>query len=606
MRSLLTFVLFTLLPLYSTAQITGVRVPEKGELYGRTECEITLKGEWSNPYLQEEAMLDMLVTTPSGREMVVPCFYKGGGANGKGDGEPSLWGARFTPQEKGGYAMHFRYVEDGSKVSESEIVYCKVSGKPKKLGGKNADIYDKSGSLVGKNDDINGKINSLGKKNADIYDKYGSIGGENADINGKPARHGILHVNDNWTFRYDDGTLFRGVGENICWESRTSDDSKFFNKLHEQRQRFSYDAMLPKFAQNGGNFVRIWMCSWNFPIDRKRDFNNFRYTETDEYMNASAIERMDKTLELAEELGVAVMLCMGPGDVRTGREFFISERARARYKDRLRYIVARWGYSPAIGAWEFFNEIDNIQFRDSRNPIPSAEIVAWHTEMARYLKEIDPFGHIVTTSISHRDVDGLNDIADMDVNQKHIYNASSVIPSTIRAYEERFGKPYVIGEFSREWDWSKNFDDFADEMDADFKRGLWYGLFSPTPVTPMSWWWEYFDERGLVPYFRGVRMVSDQMLRESRGRFVEVKAEAGEAEAYAVKCGKKTYVYVNNPAKEPARAVRVHVPDGKYAVSSFSFDGAEFKPQGKARAVGGVLTISLDLPYQGEGLYVVQ
>ena len=81
---------------------------------------------------------------------------------------------------------------------------------------------------------------------------------------------------------------------------------------------------------------------------------------------------------------------------------------------------------------------------------------------------------------------GMNAIPDMDVNQKHIYNASSVIPSTILSYEEQFGKPYVIGEFSREWDWSKNFNDFADEMDADFKRGLWYGLFSPTPITPMS------------------------------------------------------------------------------------------------------------------------
>ena len=76
--------------------------------------------------------------------------------------------------------------------------------------------------------------------------------------------------------------------------------------------------------------------------------------------------------------------------------------------NRLRYIVARWGYSPAIGMWEFFNEIDNIQFRDAKNPIPAEEIVAWHARMARYLKSIDPYGHPVTTSISHRDLEGLN------------------------------------------------------------------------------------------------------------------------------------------------------------------------------------------------------
>ena len=126
--------------------------------------------------------------------------------------------------------------------------------------------------------------------------------------------------------------------------------------------------------------------------------------------------------------------------------------------------MARWGYSPAIGMWEFFNEIDNIQFRDQRNPIPAADIVAWHAEMAFYLKSIDPFGHLVTTSISHRDLAGLNDVKDMDINQKHIYRATSSMPETIVRYEQAHGKPYVIGEFSFEWDWSKNFDDFGEDI----------------------------------------------------------------------------------------------------------------------------------------------
>lgn len=137
--------------------------------------------------------------------------------------------------------------------------------------------------------------------------------------------------------------------------------------------------------------------------------------------------------------------------------------------------------------------------------------------MGKYLKEIDPFGHPVTTSISHRDLAGLNEVPSLDINQKHIYRNTAIIPSTIRDYEERFGKPYVIGEFGYEWDWSLNFDDFADDMDRDFRRGLWYGLFSPTPVTPMSWWWEYFENRGMMTYFRGVREISDRMLAAGNG-----------------------------------------------------------------------------------------
>ena len=47
------------------------------------------------------------------------------------------------------------------------------------------------------------------------------------------GERGILHVRDNWTLVYDDGTPFRGVAENICLESRANDDSKFFKELHE-------------------------------------------------------------------------------------------------------------------------------------------------------------------------------------------------------------------------------------------------------------------------------------------------------------------------------------------------------------------------------------
>ena len=110
----------------------------------------------------------------------------------------------------------------------------------------------------------------------------------------------------------------------------------------------------------------------------------------------------------------------------------------------------------------------------------------------------------------------------------------------------------MIGEFGYEWDWSKNFDDFAEDMDRDFKRGLWYGLFSPTPLTPMSWWWEYFENRGLVPYFRNVRFVSEQMLQYGKGSFEPVPVQC-PADAYAVQCGERVYLYIFNNTRKPIR-----------------------------------------------------
>lgn len=224
--------------------------------------------------------------------------------------------------------------------------------------------------------------------------------------------------------------------------------------------------------------------------------------------------------------------------------------------------------------WEFINEVDNIQFRNSNNPIDSKFIVDWHDEMSTYIKQIDPYRHIVTTSISHRDIEGLNSIENMDINQKHIYNKTSSIPTEIERYVQEFGKPYIIGEFGREWDWSKNFDDFSHEMDIDFKRGLWYGLFSPTPVTPMSWWWEYFDARGMTPYFRDVREISDRMLAAGNGSFEPLSIEVENVDVFGVKCGKEIFVYLFNP-EHSTLVIDINIPiteHQKYKVQAMGSD----------------------------------
>lgn len=536
MRYILLLTVCLLTFLTTDAQIIKVNPQSMScALYERMDIDVELKGEWANPYRQEEARLDMIVTAPNGKNSVVPAFFVEGES-----GKTSHWAVRYTPQVAGQHTYIMRYTQPGMEsVSQSYKLNVKES-------------------------------------------------------NG----HGILHIADNWSLRYDDGTPFRGIGENLCWESRANDDSKYFKKLHEQHDRFNYPAMLPKFAENGGNFARIWMCSWNFPIDRKDHFNNIRYEVCDGYINPSAVKRMDETVELCEKLGIKIMLCIGAGEAHTNSEFFVSEKAKAAHRNRLRYIVARWGYSEAIAMWEFFNEIDNIQYRDSKHPIPAKDIVDWHAQMARYIKSIDAFKHIVTTSISHRDLEGLNSITDMDINQKHIYNQTSVIPTTIKDYTQKFGKPYIIGEFGYEWDWSKNFDDFADGMDVDFRRGLWYGLFSPTPVTPMSWWWEYFDNRNMQRFFRAPALVNKEMIESGKGRFVPCEVCADNGQAFAVKCGTKTYVYLFNDSKRAMKKVQVE------ACGTLRELNIEKAVWGKGRKFEG--TISTYVKPHAEKVFVIE
>ena len=547
MKKIITATFALLIAAGMSAQITSVTPSAtRVKQYDAVFFEVALTGEWDNPYLQEEAALDMVLTAPSGKELVLPCFYKEGES-----GAESTWEARFTPQEKGKYTYFFRYTQDGQVASES--AHATFKSRRSKL-------------------------------------------------------QGILHVRDNWTLVYDNGQPFRGVGINLCWESRTQDDSKFFSDLHEQHDRFNFDAMLPDFAKNGGNFTRMWICDWNFPIDRQTGFNNHRYEETTEYMNRSAVERLDHVVNLSDDLGIKIMLCMGQGNVVADQAFFTCPDAKVRYRNYLRYIVARWGYSPAIAMWEFFNEIDNVQHNAPDGVIPAEYIVAWHDEMSTYLAGLDPFQHIRTTSISHRDLEGLNDLANLDINQKHIYNATHVVPETIDAYIAKHNKPYIVGEVGYEWDWSKNFDDFADGMNMDFRRAFWYGLFSQTALTPMTWWWEWFDEHKMIPYMQNARLVSDMMLKAGKGDFQKFQTvKNGKAEAYAVRCGKKTFVYVYNGNEEVLDEISVEIgKTGKVKVSVLDPENVKFVKSSPMKSDGTLKFEGLGLNKWEEKIFVIE
>ena len=484
--------------------------------YEKTEFNIKISATFNNPYVSSDIELDMHLIAPSGKEIFLPCFYS------SGDSISSIWKARFAAQEIGIYTYYFNLL------------------KP----------------------------------------PHESINSDTSTFTVAPSnKNGFLHVNGLWTLKFDSGKLFRGIGEDVAWESRSFDNPKW-----------SYNYFLPKLSRDSANFFRTWMCSWNLPLEWQRVHSTKRYHNTKKYYNPGGIKRLDQLVTMTDSLGLYFMLTLDNGgslwnkfwfdstykrrNPKNPTHFFTYTSIQQKYKDKLRYIIARWGYSTSIAAFEFFNEIDNSAY--TRSPqdsviISQEAITEWHSEMSRYLHDIDPYHHIITTSISHRDIMGLDILPYIDINQKHIYKRTEQLRPEILRYTKAYNKPYVIGEFGYEWDWNKDFSKITKGLLYDYKRGLWYGLFSPTPILPMSWWWEYFDKHNMTTYFKGVREISDKMLAAGHGSFKIVNTDAKVIEAYGLKCGEELFVYLlNNSNSTQTSDVILHLKNNiTYNVKGF-------------------------------------
>ena len=136
--------------------------------------------------------------------------------------------------------------------------------------------------------------------------------------------------------------------------------------------------------------------------------------------------KMDRRFQTAEELGIFFRLSLFIGRTLTTRrrnfligagteilitirtaaprknvsEFFEKPACKKYVRYYLKYVAARWGYSPNLMAYELWNEIDapEVMWRAGEDYDQEAsKVIGWHSEMGSYLKELDS-KHLVTSS----------------------------------------------------------------------------------------------------------------------------------------------------------------------------------------------------------------
>lgn len=301
-----------------------------------------------------------------------------------------------------------------------------------------------------------------------------------------------------------DGRRFLAIGWNAAWWNAGGLDD--------------YERWAERMQAAGMNYARLWMSPWCFGIENAPgQLGNY---------GLDAAWALDETLRIFRRRGVHVILCfdyhgmlqedkdfwggndnwrLNPynaangGPAQNQNEFFTSPEARRLYQQRLRYIVARYGAYPNVGVWEFWNEIDNVarHFR-------AEDMIGWHRDMAAAVRAMDPYGRLVSTSLTHDGYPTIWTEANLDLVQSHSYNQTNPGPNfaerTIR-FRERYEKPYILGEYGVDYR-APALED--DPKSRGLKQALWASLLGGGAGTAQSWWWETLDAQGIYPMFKSI------------------------------------------------------------------------------------------------------
>jgi hypothetical protein len=357
---------------------------------------------------------------------------------------------------------------------------------------------------------------------------------------------------------FDDGSPFFAVGENTGW--------------YDARGTYAYDDWFARLAEQGANFARVWMSSWAFGIEWS-DTGLGDYTR-----RLDRAWQLDRVLEEAERRGIYVMIALlnhgafatflntewaanpynaaNGGPLATPAAFFTDPVARRTFERRLRYVVARWGWSTHVQAWELWNEVD---LTDGYKP---PVVAAWHADMAALLRALDPYDHLVTSSdafyVNHPNVwrDG-----GLDFTQLHFYadilpRFADVSRTVVDFTANRLaatGAPVLFGELGVD---SRGPAETraADPEGIGVHDGLWAGVVSGGFGTAMTWWWDNLialEPDRYYPMFGAVaRFVAG--IRWDRERFTPATIEVGSPSrplrAYGLRGRKRLLLWIKDDA----------------------------------------------------------
>ncbi len=266
----------------------------------------------------------------------------------------------------------------------------------------------------------------------------------------------------------------------------------------------NYDVLFAEMKAAGMNTTRLIMVPDSFALEVE---HLGRYRLQAGWLLDYALERarragvraivvLDSFEALTDGWGASPYNAANGGPCDIAEEFWTDPSARALYKRRLRYITARWGWSPQVLAWELWRDLDRVPGAD--DPAVREAIVAWHEDMLGWLNAVDSRDHLMTTSLAWPALGvgawngallwGLDDIDFLTIHLYDLAPTDQSVTSYMAFQTALAQKPHLTEELAVSA--VSGAETLAhDPNHYGLHNGIWASALGGGAGAAMSWWW---------------------------------------------------------------------------------------------------------------------
>ena len=367
-----------------------------------------------------------------------------------------------------------------------------------------------------------------------------------------------VDTNDNFSFAFENGDFLYPVMMNV----RSPVDERVrlvgWSALPDERGgTYLMDRYIDKMATAGITVARTWMMpSWG-GLEWNKDWPGYHGLG---FYNLQNAWRFDHLLDYAEQKNVLLEIALdahGPftvvydsqwdinpyntsngGPIRRHWQVMTNEKAKQLFRNRYRYIAARFGASPALFGWNMWIEANVVSQNDS-------DLAHWHQELGAYLKNIDNGRHLISTEFTTTaGYPSVWELPEIGYTQAPAYNFGRGLVTTFQITADAlrsYGKPAFIEEYGGhaqggDTRWTSH----------EIHDGLWAGWNTRFSATPMAWWWNMILDGGLDRYYRRFAdYIKGEDLRGQKWRYRKYAVDGADRLAALARYNKQcAYLWV--------------------------------------------------------------